>query len=162
MAATVHPHPTHHRLPAHARLVGAPDNGPSREGSQPTVLRPIAGGRSVESRRRRRMYRRRRAMVLLGVVTVLLVGWQLCLGLAALFAEPAADLPFATPAVAAAEPAPFGGSTYVVQPGDTLWTIAHRVAPQRDPRAVVDELTLRLGGAPLQAGQSVDVAGLAG
>jgi hypothetical protein len=30
--------------------------------------------------------------------------------------------------------------TYVVEPGDTLWSIAHRVAPGQDPRPVVDRL----------------------
>src|SRR5215211_311699 len=30
--------------------------------------------------------------------------------------------------------------TYVVEPGDTLWSIARRVAPDRDPRPVVDGL----------------------
>jgi hypothetical protein len=30
--------------------------------------------------------------------------------------------------------------TYVVQPGDTLWSIARRVAPGQDPRPVVDGL----------------------
>ncbi len=30
--------------------------------------------------------------------------------------------------------------TYVVQPGDTLWSIAGIVAPDEDPRSVVDEL----------------------
>jgi len=29
---------------------------------------------------------------------------------------------------------------YVVRPGDTLWSIAKRVAPGRDPRQVVDTL----------------------
>jgi hypothetical protein len=28
----------------------------------------------------------------------------------------------------------------MVQPGDTLWSIAQRTAPQRDPRRVVDQL----------------------
>jgi Tfp pilus assembly protein FimV len=32
-------------------------------------------------------------------------------------------------------------TAYVVAPGDTLWGIARRVAPGRDPRIVVDELT---------------------
>jgi Tfp pilus assembly protein FimV len=31
--------------------------------------------------------------------------------------------------------------TYVVRPGDTLWSIAGDIAPQRDPRVVVHELT---------------------
>jgi hypothetical protein len=30
--------------------------------------------------------------------------------------------------------------TYVVQPGDTVWSIAVRIAPQSDPRAVCDEI----------------------
>ena len=33
-----------------------------------------------------------------------------------------------------------GSSTVVVQPGDTLWSIAEAVAPEEDPRAVVDAI----------------------
>jgi LysM domain len=48
--------------------------------------------------------------------------------------------------------------TYVVEPGDTLWSIARRVAPGRDPRPVVDGLIkandLRGG---LQAGQELSI-----
>jgi Tfp pilus assembly protein FimV len=33
-----------------------------------------------------------------------------------------------------------GASTVVVQPGDTLWSIARSVAPDEDTRAVVDAL----------------------
>jgi Tfp pilus assembly protein FimV len=47
---------------------------------------------------------------------------------------------------------------YVVQPGDTLWSIARRVAPGRDPRPVVDamvEANHLHGG--LQAGQELSV-----
>jgi hypothetical protein len=29
---------------------------------------------------------------------------------------------------------------YVVRPGDSLWTVAHHVAPSTDPREVIDEL----------------------
>ena len=36
-----------------------------------------------------------------------------------------------------------GSSTVTVQAGDTLWSIAGRVAPSRDPRAVVDDLMAR-------------------
>ena len=47
---------------------------------------------------------------------------------------------------------------YVVQPGDTLWSIARRVAPGQDPRPVVDGLIaandLRGG---LQAGQELSI-----
>jgi Tfp pilus assembly protein FimV len=47
---------------------------------------------------------------------------------------------------------------YVVQPGDTLWSIARQVAPDRDPRPVVDALVEAndLHGG-LQAGQELTV-----
>ena len=46
---------------------------------------------------------------------------------------------------------------YTVQPGDTLWSIARRVAPADDPRAVVDRLVRdnRLPGGAVQAGQEL-------
>jgi hypothetical protein len=48
--------------------------------------------------------------------------------------------------------------TYVVEPGDTLWSIAGRVAPGRDPRPVVDALIrdndVRSG---LRAGQELSI-----
>ncbi|HYN17480.1 MAG TPA: LysM peptidoglycan-binding domain-containing protein [Actinomycetes bacterium] len=47
---------------------------------------------------------------------------------------------------------------YVVESGDTLWSIARRVAPGRDPRPVVDGLIeandLHAG---LQAGQELSI-----
>jgi Tfp pilus assembly protein FimV len=46
----------------------------------------------------------------------------------------------------------------VVEPGDTLWSIARRVAPGRDPRPVVDGLIEAndvRGG--LQAGQELSI-----
>jgi Tfp pilus assembly protein FimV len=48
--------------------------------------------------------------------------------------------------------------TYVVEPGDTLWSIARRVAPGHDPRPVVDALEEAndLHGG-LQAGQELSV-----
>ena len=57
-----------------------------------------------------------------------------------------------TPAGAAGAVA---GSTVVVQPGDTLWAIASRVAPKADPRVVVQQIIDRngLAGASVQAGQ---------
>lgn len=38
------------------------------------------------------------------------------------------------------EMVPVSTRTYVVRSGDTLWSIAGRVAPGRDPRAVVDAI----------------------
>ena len=39
-----------------------------------------------------------------------------------------------------AEPVPVAGRSYVVRSGDTLWSIADRVAPGQDPRPVVDAI----------------------
>ena len=49
-------------------------------------------------------------------------------------------------------PAVAEGQAYVVQPGDTYWTIAATVAPDRDPRPIVDQLRDAHGGGPLAAG----------
>jgi LysM repeat protein len=49
---------------------------------------------------------------------------------------------------------------HVVQPGDTLWSIAATVAPGSDPRPIVDELARRSGGTGLQPGQRIALEGL--
>lgn len=48
--------------------------------------------------------------------------------------------------------------SYTVKQGDTLWSIARRIAPGQDPRLVVDELIAdnHLQGS-LQAGQAIDL-----
>ena len=46
---------------------------------------------------------------------------------------------------------------YIVQPGDTLWAIARSVAPETDPRAVVQELAEAAGGAALEPGQEITI-----
>ena len=43
----------------------------------------------------------------------------------------------------------------VVQPGDTLWSIAERLEPGRDPRPVVDALAAARGDAPLVPGEVI-------
>jgi hypothetical protein len=50
-----------------------------------------------------------------------------------------------------------GGLVLVVQPGDTLWSIAQRLDPGRDPRPLVDALARANGGTALQAGQRIVV-----
>ncbi|MCC5952550.1 MAG: hypothetical protein JJU45_10700 [Acidimicrobiia bacterium] len=49
---------------------------------------------------------------------------------------------------------------WIVRPGDSLWSIAATVAPDSDPRPIVDELSRRLGGAELQPGQRISLDGL--
>jgi Tfp pilus assembly protein FimV len=48
---------------------------------------------------------------------------------------------------------PLAGSVYVVQPGDTLWTIARKLRPTGDVRDEVDRLADLNGTAALQVGQ---------
>ncbi len=73
---------------------------------------------------------------------------QLCAALGAVLAVAAflavgsavAGLRQGDPAIPSSAPA-----VLVVQPGDTLWSIAQRIAPAQDPRAVVAELRQRNG-----------------
>lgn len=49
------------------------------------------------------------------------------------------------------------GSTVVVHPGDSLWSIAVSRYPHHDPRVVVDAFVEVNGGSPIQAGQQLIV-----
>jgi len=44
---------------------------------------------------------------------------------------------------------------YIVRSGDSLWTVAGHVAPNKDPREVVDALDEARHGAPLLAGETI-------
>lgn len=59
--------------------------------------------------------------------------------------------------VPAAPPLPAGQTTYVVRPDDTLWSIANRRYPGRDPRPLVDELASKLGGPGVAVGQRISL-----
>jgi hypothetical protein len=85
-----------------------------------------------------RLTRRGRVLVLLVVATLLLVAFSL-----------------GRTSASAGHDAPAAPPTTVVQPGETLWTIARRVAPGVDPRATVQRLgeLNDLGSAPIVAGQ---------
>ncbi len=61
---------------------------------------------------------------------------------------------------ATADDEPFEGAlrppaVYVVKPGDSLWSIVQRLAPERDPRPLVASLKRAAGGADLKVGQRV-------
>ena len=43
----------------------------------------------------------------------------------------------------------------VVRPGDTLWSIAERLAPNSDPRPVVDALAAERGTPDVRAGDAI-------
>ncbi len=84
--------------------------------------------------------------VLAGLVLVvaLVVGLRIAQG--------APTAPLAAPPVDVAA-ASSDEATQIVQRGDTLWTIAERLAPGRDPRPIVDALADRNGGTDLRVGQ---------
>jgi hypothetical protein len=45
----------------------------------------------------------------------------------------------------------------IVEKGDTLWSIAQRVAPGSDPRPFVDEFAKQLGTSDLTAGRQINL-----
>ena len=112
--------------------------------------RPVAAG----------VYRRRRIGVVLAAVTLVVLGYLAVLGLGVVLAGPAGGAASASAGPAAA--LAHGSRYYVVQPGDTLWSIARSLHPSGDLRPVVDSLESRAGGATLVPGQRVRVDGLGG
>jgi len=115
-------------------------------GTVPTLRRlPDIGSRPLPDRPTRIRRRRLAALVLVvGLAVLLAVG----LGAVADLAEVGAT----GPQPVSGQPAPVAGQTYVVQPGDTLWTIAEEIAPGDDPRPVVDALRDANGGPELEVG----------
>ena len=59
------------------------------------------------------------------------------------------------------EPAPpvarIDQQSYVVQPGDTLWSIARAVQPEGEVRPLVDRLARERKGSPLRPGERITV-----
>jgi Tfp pilus assembly protein FimV len=98
-------------------------------------------------------------LVVLGLVVVLLVAvsslWGAVSSASAHGSAPVAPTE-ASAHLSVAAPA----LSYVVQPGDSLWTIARRLQPQGDVRPLVDQLSERNGGPSLRAGQRLDLHGL--
>ncbi|MEY2566449.1 MAG: hypothetical protein QOE35_978 [Actinomycetota bacterium] len=98
---------------------------------------------------RRSTLRRRRVAVLAAIVLLVLAGQ---------FAVHTASAWLGGGSLAASEPrsaAAPASAVYVVQPGDTLWTLARRAHPAGDLRPVVGRLAAALGDRPLRAGQRI-------
>jgi len=96
------------------------------------------------------MYRRRRV--------VLVAALFFAVFFAVLAARAALGALGGGPLAAPETPAGRGGApaaVYVVQPGDTYWTIARHLQPAGDVRALVDHLSAEHGGAPLQPGEQL-------
>jgi LysM repeat protein len=110
---------------------------------------PAGGGRvGVASAPRLRLTQRGR---LVAVIVGALLAATLCIAFGLM---PAAATSGAEP-VAGLSGASAVGPTLVVQPGESLWSIATRIAPGVDPRVTVQQLVDRngLAGTALEAGQ---------
>jgi hypothetical protein len=127
------------------------------------ALRVLEGGRAPARLARRASYRRRRVLVaallvLTTVAVVLLVG-AISTGFAG-GGHPSSTAGASSPisptsaaAASAAGVAAPAGPVHVVQPGDTLWSIAAVIAPHTDVRRTVDRLVAANGDGPLTVGQ---------
>jgi hypothetical protein len=116
----------------------------------PAPVRSAASASPVGREPAARMRLTRRGRVVLIVLPAVLAGTAALVSLTAPLAQ--------------AQPAQPAG-TIVVGTGDTLWSIAERIAPQADPRDVVADLERvnRLPDAALQAGERLTLpAGLTG
>jgi LysM repeat protein len=158
-----------------ARLLRVVESAPPRptlvpDGSEPPVAAGAAagaalGGGSVRSRAAAGERPRRSPVQAIGPGPARLTrrGRLVLAALATLVL--AAVLTVVAPAVAhlgapAAVPAD-APAVVIVQPGDTLWSIARRIAPDRDARVVVADLR-RLNSLPtaeLEVGQRLQVRG---
>jgi len=96
------------------------------------------------------VYRRRRAVALLICATVAVM---LAATLRLALAGPGGGALTTSGSSGAWRSEPIVARVYVVQPGDTLWSIVRSTGVQGDPRPMVDRLAGQLGGRPLQIGQ---------
>jgi hypothetical protein len=97
-----------------------------------------------------RTYRRRRLAVLLAATALVLFAPVAASRAVAAFRDVPASVPERRPAPVTPSSTRAG---YVVQPGDTLWSIARKLQPDGDLRALVHQLVDANGGADLDVGQ---------
>ena len=110
--------------------------------------RPTRAGCITDGRTGRPSVAVRRRRVMLGTVAA-----GLLVALALPWSGTGGSL--ATPGSAQAGEKVAAHTSYVVQPGDTLWSIAVRLDPSGDPRPVVDELAAQVGGPNVVPGEQL-------
>jgi hypothetical protein len=133
--------------------------GPGRPPRPP--LRVLDGGRAPARLAQQARYRRRRLAAGLVAVAVLTVVLLLVSSAMARIAggapSSAAGDPSPTSAAASSAAGVAAPATVVVEPGDTLWTIAEAIAPDTDVRITVDQLVALNGSSPLVVGQELEL-----
>jgi LysM domain len=132
-----------------------PDPWPEYEADHDDNLDEREAGHGLALPDRATRYRRRRLGALVGLA-VAVAGVLALVDLVASgptgVSDPTAELDARGPIV---------DDVYVVQPGDTLWTIAERVAPAADPRQVVADLRELVGSVVIDVGDRIPVGELA-
>jgi LysM repeat protein len=123
---------------------------------QNVALAVVIPGRFRESNSASQIYARRRLMVLLTLAAIVLV---LLVGTGHVVAKrgggaraPASAIRPATPATVAA---PAAANIYVVQAGDTMWSIGQRFHGRSSLADYVDALISANGGTEIQVSQAV-------
>jgi LysM domain len=144
-------------LPDHARprRPGDPASGRGDGAlARPRCARPSPRARALPDRATRVRRRRLALLVVVVVVAGLVVATVRVTAALVDIGGSSGPEPIATePAPTGPGAAPVAGEAYVVQPGDTLWSIATEVAPDEDPRVVVDALRAANGGPDLEVGE---------
>lgn len=96
------------------------------------------------------------ALLAVALLLVLVVGGVLALGRGAFAGlAPAPPAPVTAPGAPTGGTASGGSDAVVVRPGDTLWSIARRLQPAGDVRALVDALVAANGSTNVVAGDRV-------
>jgi hypothetical protein len=152
--------PQNQGVPMTAATFSHPATAPSRRASGQGAAAPV------------RLTRRGRAVVLLALVALVCCAFLLGRGADSAAAGTSTGTSTGTPASAASSvsgsvsgsAASVGsvGSVTTVRPGETLWTIAKRLDPGHDPRALVQRLRALndLTTGAVQAGQQLRVPAL--
>jgi hypothetical protein len=99
------------------------------------------------------VYRRRRAVALVALVIVALMT---VVGARVVLAGPAGGA-LTSSRSAGITAVPKEGQAYVVQPGDSLWSIVAAMGGHGDPRPEVDRLADELAGRQLEPGQRITI-----
>ncbi len=104
-------------------------------------------------RRSQGVTRRRRLVATFFVVSLSFLAWS---GLRQL-ADTSGGAPLSTAGRSVSAPQLITQIETIVQPGDTLWSIARRVQPTGDVRPLVSKLIDTYGGRPLQVGETLQL-----
>lgn len=99
------------------------------------------------------LQRRRHPVAGLLFIILLLAAWLLAAGV---LGGPGGTVAPVTPSGSSGTALmPVASASYVVQPGDTLWSVARNLQPAGDLRPLVDRLARHTAGGPLRAGQRI-------